>query len=297
MNKRSRGWCLTLNNYNEAQVKKLTEWFTDNCEYACIGREVGESGTPHLQMCCEFTNMKSFKQMKNVFKKCHFEMRKGTKQEASDYCKKDGDYIEIGKLKDEAGKRTDINIVKKAVNEGKNMREICDLTNSYQAIRYAETLRKYKMAKRTWKTEVYWFHGKTGTGKTRTAREMASDDLWVSLDSLRWFDGYDGHSDVIIDDFRPGQCSFSFLLRLLDRYELKVEHKGGSTQFLAKRIWITCPISPEEGFKRSDVDGSLEQLLRRIDHIRDFNIHPYVEIPDNLIPDKTCFIAHDEDLS
>jgi len=298
MSARSRGWCLTLNNYSEGQYKKCIEWFTENCEYACIGREVGENGTPHLQMCCEFKHMKSFQWMKKTFKKSHIEQRKGTKQEASDYCKKDGDFFEIGKLKNENGKRTDINLVRDAVDEGKSMREICDLTNSFQALRYAETLRKYKMKPRNWKPKVFWYWGKTGTGKTRTAMDESNpDDRWVSMDSMKWFDGYDGHSDVIFDDFRPGSCDFSTLLRLLDRYEYRVENKGGSTQFLAKRIWITCPISPEEGYPRRDNDGRLDQLLRRIDIIKEFDETTYVEVTDDLSCDKNCFIAHDEELS
>lgn len=296
MSKRSRGWCLTLNNYNEKSVEYLKKWFEENCEYACIGREVGESGTKHLQMCCEFKHMKSFDWMKKTFKKSHIEPRRGTKSEASDYCKKDGDYLEIGSLKNDAGKRTDLCTVRDAVNDGKSMREICDMTTSYQALRYAETLRKYKMGARNWKPTVYWYWGGTGLGKTRSAMEESDAcDRWVSMESMKWFDGYDGHSDVIFDDFRPEQCNFSFLLRLLDRYELRVESKGGSTQFLAKRIWITCPVSPEEGFKRKETDGNLKQLLRRIDVIKEFREGTYVEPLEDC--DKHCYIGHDEDLS
>lgn len=285
MSVRARGWCMTLNNYTEDDVDRLSKWFRENCEYACIGREIGSNGTPHLQICCEFKNMKSFKQMKDVCPEWHVEKRKGTKFEAAEYCKKDGDYKEIGDLGNEQGKRTDLSMVRDMVKEGKNMRSICDVTNSYQAIRYAETLRKYYQKGRNWKPKVYWYWGPTGTGKTRLAMEQSDEnDRWVSLDSFKWWEGYDGQADVIVDDFRGSDCRLKTLLRILDRYEYKVENKGGSTQLLAKNIWITCPYHPNNVYKRDEADEDMKQLLRRIDVIIEFDEYTF----DSLIRSEYC---------
>eukprot|EP00959_Pyramimonas_sp_CCMP1952_P383736 8041931-Pyramimonas_sp.AAC.2 len=43
----------------------------------------------------------------------------------------------------------------------------------------------------------------------------------------------DQHELVIKEEFR-GQLPFSMLMRLLDRYDCRVEFKGGSAQFIAK---------------------------------------------------------------
>lgn len=76
-----------------------------------VGKEVGESGTPHFQGFICFQDAKTFSAIKKLLPDgCHIEARKGTFQQAADYCKKDGDYFEAGtlpmdqKAKGEAGK-------------------------------------------------------------------------------------------------------------------------------------------------------------------------------------------------
>jgi len=58
---KGRGFCMTYNNYREEDV---TQWFDDfgtyvekekaNVQYFVYGKEIGESGTPHLQMYIHF---------------------------------------------------------------------------------------------------------------------------------------------------------------------------------------------------------------------------------------------------
>ena len=124
------------------------------------------------------------------------------------------------------------------------------------------------MGKRSWKTVVFWFYGPTGTGKSFAAMEYAKDAYW-KMGGNKWWDGYDGQSDVIIDDYRKDLCTFNELLRLLDRYPLLVERKGGSMQFLAKRIFITSPFSPS-GVWEGRIEEDLAQLMRRIEHVERF---------------------------
>jgi hypothetical protein len=86
--------------------------------------------------------------------------------------------------------------------------------------------------------------------------------------TLQWWDGYDGHEDVIVDDFRASFCKLEYLLRLTDRYPFRVAYKGGFRQFLAKRIFFTSAFSPEQLF--SGGNDNVDQLLRRINTIREF---------------------------
>ena len=59
-------------------------------------------------------------------------------------------------------------------------------------------------------------------------------------------------------------CKYHQLLKILDRYEYRVETKGGSRQLRARKIAITAPYPPEEMYEtREDIN----QLLRRIDRI------------------------------
>ena len=121
---------------------------------------------------------------------------------------------------------------------------------------------------------VYWYHGATGTGKTKRAYEVALEladgdgDIWWANGSLKWFDGYDGHSVAILDDFRPDWAKLWFMLRLLDRYPMRVEVKGGFRQWVADHIFITCPKPPEECYLEAGED--IDQLLRRVTIVKEF---------------------------
>ena len=70
------------------------------------------------------------------------------------------------------------------------------------------------------KKTILWFRGQTGEGKTRTAIKIAKEyyegSYWISNDSLKWFDGYNGQKVAILDDFRKSMLTdWNFLLRLL----------------------------------------------------------------------------------
>lgn len=237
-------------------------------KYIVYGNEIcPTTKKKHLQGYCELETRRTLKSIKKMFlsNELHVEKRKGTSTQASVYCKKDGDYFEKG-IMSAPGKRNDLNSVKEQIKDGSNLREIIETASSFQSIRMAEKCLVYFEAKRNWQPEVYWYYGDTGTGKTRSAMEQCKDP-WISSDSLKWFQGYDGHSDVIFDDFRGDFCKFHTLLRLLDRYPYQIECKGGSRQFLAKRIFITSPVHPNLIYNTME---NQKQLTRRITEIKMF---------------------------
>lgn len=274
----SKYWCFTINNPSEKEWEELTSL---KCTYVVLGIEKGESGTKHIQGYIEFEVKKKMQTVKKLMKRAHLENRKGSAQQASDYCKKDEYYYESGILSSPGqGKRNDLNKVKEAIISGKGMKDVVEMTNSYQAIRFAETLLKYVEPKRNWKPEVFWFYGPTGCGKTRRAMEE-SNNPYVSGKNLKWWEGYDAHEDVIIDDFRKDFCTFHELLRILDRYEYRIEVKGGSRQLLAKRIWITSCYPPDKVY---DTREDIGQLLRRIDLVENLDPTPDPKVGGNTGP-------------
>lgn len=268
--KRIRDVCFTLNNYTEDEYNNIYTVLPSIVSYAIIAKETGESGTPHLQGYVSFKSAKTFTAIKKVIsKRSHIEERKGTPQQAYEYCMKDGDYVEIGERPKGQGKRTDLDVIRDVIKETNKMSEVVMVAKSYQAVKMAEQILKYHETPRTEKPYVEWYCGSTGCGKSKLAYEKLGYDCYTCLSTGRWFDGYDAHEKVLIDDMRKDFMKFHDLLRLLDRNPMRVETKGGTRQFLAKHIIITSPYHPSVLYQtREDV----KQLLRRIDDIIDFDL-------------------------
>jgi len=105
---------------------------------------------------------------------------------------------------------------------------------------------------------VFW--GRSGSGKSRRAWEEAGLDAYPKDPRTKFWCGYRGQVNVVIDEFRGG-IDIGHLLRWLDRYPVIVEIKGSSTVLSAERIWITSNIPPESWYP--DVDAETMVALKR----------------------------------
>nr|WDE18001.1 rep [Porcine circovirus 4] len=261
-------YCFTLNNYTEEEEKKIKEFLTsENCEYAVVGKEVGENGTPHLQ---EFVNLKK-KMRFHPFKKAigersHIEQARGTDCDNKKYCSKGGDLLlEVGEPSAQ-GKRSDLKAAVAALNAGSSMSEVAREFPSV-FIRYGRGLRDYVITaglgqSREWKTEVHVIVGIPGVGKSRHVQEKGGADLsWKPRG--KWWDGYNGQSHVVLDDYY-GWLPYDDLLRLMDRYPLRVETKGGSIEFLAKTMWITSNKQIKDWYDYVELKVDIRALYRRV---------------------------------
>ena len=83
-NKRSRGWCFTLNNYTKADIKA----FKMLSERYCFQEETGKSGTRHLQGVIYFPNAISFKSAQSKCVRAHWEPCKNLMASVR-YCSKE----------------------------------------------------------------------------------------------------------------------------------------------------------------------------------------------------------------
>jgi hypothetical protein len=202
----------------------------------------------------------------------HFEPRYGSQKDAIDYCKKDGNFEEKGDQRHQ-GTRTDLLQIRDLIKSGVSKRELLESYElSSSQLRVMDTYFTYLEGQRKVKPNVIRIHGPTGTGKTKYAFDNFKD-IYVKECENKWWDGYDSHETILLDDLRCKSFKFAELLRLLDRYPKRLEIKGGFRQLNSKNIIITCPWSPKELFKERDIihPEDIKQLLRRIDEIIDMN--------------------------
>jgi len=97
--RKSKYWCFTLNNPTQGEEAVLHAIGNGDMlvTYLVLGREVGVNGTPHIQGYVEFRSRWDLVRCQQRFMmRAHYEPRRGTPQEAAEYCKKDGDYDEYG---------------------------------------------------------------------------------------------------------------------------------------------------------------------------------------------------------
>lgn len=266
----------TLNNYTleeEAAIQATCE--KQQLTWLIYGHEKAPTtGTPHLQGACVIGKQRAFSTIKKWpgFERMSIHVMNGSCEQNKTYCTKEDKtlFFEHGEFQ-EPGKRNDLLLVVKAIKEGRSLRDIVvdDDSSAATYVRYSTGI--HRLANllspniRPLPT-VIWFHGETGKGKTlsavQAAERLAPGNWWISGDDLKWFDGYNNHRVAVIDELRYDSLKFAFLLRLLDRYPLQVQIKGGHTQWRPEYIFITCPNPPELEFGRAY--ENMAQLLRRI---------------------------------
>ncbi len=92
----AKAWCFTWNNYTDDDVSSIVPKFQELAKKYYFAKEVGESGTPHLQGTIEFkTKVRPLSLRLST--DIHWEKRKGTWDQAVEYCRKeDGDKYSHG---------------------------------------------------------------------------------------------------------------------------------------------------------------------------------------------------------
>lgn len=238
-------------------------------KYVICGEEVcPTSGRLHWQSYVYFRFQRHWNSVKSIMNGRHFEKQKGSIDDAIEYCKKDGKWFDYGKTPSQ-GKRNDISAIKGLVTDGsESIAEIVmNHCTSLQHIHVVEKVMKYLQPKRPIKKlKVFWLYGPPGTGKSQFCYDQ-DEDVFSPI-SEKWWDGYNGEKRILIDDFRPNWCSFDKLLKLLDKYPLRIEAKGTSMQAQWNTVYITTPHNIDNTFINSE--ENLAQLHRRVTDVIEF---------------------------
>lgn len=271
--KRFRNFSFTLNNWQDKPdlVAKLN---TLKCRYLVYGREVGEEGTPHLQGTVVFGNSMTESAARKKLKGCHIEVCASLEHSIA-YCKKDGDFEERGsqpmtqKAKGEAGceaQQLRWKGIRLAAEEGRldDIPEDIRFFN-YKCINYHRSIGLKRRRLEDAEEPNLWYHGPTGTGKSKKAREDHPEAYLKGCN--KWWDGYIDESTVLIEDFDRKHDVLCHHMKIwADRYPFNAEVKGGSTgNIRPRKIIVTSNYHPSEIWTS---EQDLEPILRRFKTVK-----------------------------
>lgn len=273
-----RNWCFTINNPDvDGPTLLQTLSSSPGFRFTVFQLESGSNGTPHYQGYAEFTSARRLSAMSTLLPRAHLEVRRGTRQQAIDYCTKEETRLEgpwtAGTASQETqGQRTDIDRGVTLIQEG-GLKRLRDEDPSLY-VRYSrgfEALaRGLVLPPRPCPPSVYLLYGPTGCGKTRQFYDTVDlDNSWrMPLTTGMWFDGYEGQPDVLIDDFvgAASHITLAHTLQLLDRYPIRVAVKGSFVDWRPERIYITTNLHPRQWFKWESREEQFFALFRRFTH-------------------------------
>ncbi len=284
---RIRFWVGTVNNPKENGLLSRLEkepTLPENVRYIAFQLEKGKEGTPHYQVYLELKRGQYLSWVKKHIAEGHWELRRGTGEEASLYCTKDDTRVRgpwvIGKMSMGEKSRTDLIDFRDAIKEGKRKRDLWE-THPMQMARYRHMYTDYRscyMPIRNKEIIVCLLVGSTGTGKTRTVHDTWKDEGYWSMpigtSSGQWFDGYDKHERVLLDDFagRMSKMPLTLLLWIVDRYPRYLQVKGSHIWWLPNFIAITSNYHPRKWYDWKDREESYNALCRRIHQVVEFSM-------------------------
>lgn len=275
---RSRSLVFTSFDEEEPNHNMNNELIEDNqIKYICYGAEVcPKTNKKHWQGYVYFFEKASYTKAKKLLKikKGWFQYAKATIEDNRTYCSKEGKFKEYGNIPKQ-GQRVDLDDLKDSIKAGIKTVDEITMENPMMYHQYGRTLSRIeaiclRKKFRTEMTKGFWYHGKTGVGKSHKAFKGFNPDTHyvgnIAQISRGFWTGYTGQTTVIINEFR-GQIGFGELLDLVDKWPKTVDIKCGEpVPFLAEKFIITAPLPPQQTYSgMMDKEGNIDQLLRRFE--------------------------------
>lgn len=287
-NPQSKGFTFTLNNYTDEEYQRILCFLRGSAEYFIVGKEVGDSGTPHLQGYCYQLRRYQISSLKNqLSQRCHIEVARGTSPDNRVYCSKGNDYVEggtnPGRGQAQAVRKNRDQLAlewRSAMERGRpGLAEFADANPGVYAWSRHTLLRNSLGDARAVSRpdiSVTWLWGPPGVGKSRSAH-ASLPDAYIKEPRTKWWNGYMLETTCIIDDFGDGGIDINHLLRWFDRYKCYVEVKGDMCPLNVRMFIVTSNFHPSSLYKKAKYitgEGNIEEdhpqmpaLIRRLNII------------------------------
>lgn len=301
---RTRNWMWTLNNPTEEERSYFTGLQTPprGIQYLIFQEErAPDTGTIHFQGYLETPNTIRMSWLKNNFNsRAHYDIRRGTQEEAIAYCSKEESRVEGGlsrELGQKSGPTSAAEKKRQRIETLDNIRhkrvKLADVETELLLnqgfLSAARHLTSTMLGPYRDDLEIVTIVGGTGIGKSYCAYQIGGANI-VTYQGNGWFGGADTEGDVLLFDEFTGQVPLHLFLQYLDPYPNQLPVKGGFYPAFYTKVIITSNVKPENWWKKDDEvnekrDGQIDCLYRRIGYPGPNLEHPewdnghYIEIP------------------
>lgn len=283
--KRFRNWMFTYypkpdSTWTPESCFERSEWILFLCGQF---ERCPETGRRHFQ---GYLHGRSSLGLKSVQREiglpgCHLAVRRGTHEEAVDYCTKEesrepGEVPYVLGDAPQQGARNDLAAVRKVLDDQRSLRGAFDFD-------FVATCKYYRAFERYLGTcgeprdpddapEVHYYWGEPGTGKTKEAYRIAQDRgtqvYPVPISGKdRWFNGYQPgyHGVILLDDYFQNWSS-TFFLQFIDRYPMQLPTKGGFVDMGKALIIITSNIPLGEQYPQYPTQEAITRRFTLVKH-------------------------------
>lgn len=273
----AKRWCFTINMATpESRLDELACWgltpsdgpqgawyrFKKDIQYLHFQEERGEEGTLHLQGFVIFKKEVRLSWLKKFHARAHWEVTRGTNQQADDYCKKketkveNGMELTIGEMpareappkKDErlSEAAEEVEILKTGYKRPQEIGQYTLLQAGFvQAYKLltADVLGPYRPS-----LKILTLIGRPGVGKSFAIQKwLPNHGRCIYGNNGCWFQN--PTADVMVFEEFCGQIPLQRMLQLLDPYPLALEVKGSMAPAMYTKVIITSNTPPNDWYK------------------------------------------------
>jgi len=278
---RSKTWHCVVNNYTTDQEKALLD--STLPETGIVGKEVGKSGTPHLQCFFKFKDAKTGSAVQKFLGgKPTVQLLIHSEWHNWNYCSKDAEILtQWGEKPAEpatSNTHSDWDAIHAMVTEGKSLYQILDdmphMTRYISAIARlsAEVECRTQLDFRVG-MQVTYLTGPAGVGKSRQidAKHGEANVYRITNKKNPW-DGYRGQPVVVFEEYRSGY-GIETMLNWLDGYRLMLPCRYADRPARFTQVYLITNIDLHDQFRNTQElhHETWCAFLRRITRVVEFN--------------------------
>lgn len=294
-----RKWILTINNpdehnFTENMIEKVLNSF--KFRYACLSREIGENGTPHIHLFIYANSRIRFSTLKKRFPTAHIDKAYGSVADNIAYITKtgkwantaksetniEGSFKEFGEAPSELEERSpELSQILQDIVSGMSTSEIITeypqhifRANAIDTVRQTFLADKYRERMRS--VCVTYIHGASGVGKTRGIyKQYPAESICritaYSKNGIK-FDSYSGQDVLVFEEF-ASQIPIEEMLNYLDVYPLMLPARYTDKVACYTKVIFTSNLPLDKQYVREQVEKpkTYNAFLRRINYVIEYD--------------------------